>query len=34
MENMAPFLVQKYVNVTDEPKIEIWIKPTKDLEVS
>jgi len=26
--------VQKYVNVTDEPKIEIWIKPTKDLEVS
>ena len=34
MEDMAPFLVQKYVNVTDEPKIEIWIKPTKDLEVS
>ncbi|MBO0454513.1 helix-turn-helix domain-containing protein [Candidatus Enterococcus murrayae] len=29
MENMAPFLIQKYVNVTDDPKIEIWIKPIK-----
>lgn len=31
MEDMAPFLIQKYVNVTDDPKIEIWIKPTKEL---
>lgn len=30
MEDMAPFLLQKYVNVTDEPKIEIWIKPAKE----
>lgn len=30
-EDMEPFLIQKYVNVTDEPKIEIWIKPTKEL---
>lgn len=29
MEAMEPFLVQKYINVTDEPKIEIWIKPNK-----
>jgi len=29
MTDMEPFLIQKYVNVTDEPKIEIWIKPTK-----
>lgn len=31
MEDMAPFLIQKYVNITDEPAIEIWIKPTKQL---
>lgn len=31
MDDMEPFLIQKYVNVTDEPKIEIWIKPTKEL---
>lgn len=31
MEDMAPFLVQKYVNVTDDPKVEIWIKPKKGL---
>lgn len=29
MEDMEPFLIQKYINVKDEPKIEIWIKPTK-----
>lgn len=29
MEDMAPFLVQKYISVTAEPKIEIWIKPMK-----
>lgn len=26
MEQMEPFLLQKYLNVTDDPKIEIWIK--------
>lgn len=30
MEEMEPFLIQKYVNVTNDPKIEIWIKPTNN----
>lgn len=30
-KDMDPFLIQKYVNVTDEPKIEIWIKPKKRI---
>lgn len=31
MEDMAPFLIQKYLNVTDDPKIEIWIRPVNQL---